>query len=372
MLAVSKSGAAYLPLDPSNPPHRLAFMLDDADAHLVITEKRFLDLLPPHLSTICLDRDQALIDQQPQQNLDNVATSQNAVYVVYTSGSTGTPKGILVEHRSLVNECLAFASHHRLQTGDRLLQFASPGFDVAAEEVFAPLVCGATIVVGHDKSADSVEGLIERCQRERVSVLNLPSAYWHEWVSQMSEGEARLADSLRLVIVGNERVRPERYEAWRRAVGGRIEWKNAYGPTEATITTTIYRAEGELRSESVPIGRPITNAEVYILDEEMNPVPVGVVGQLHIGGVGLARGYVKRAELTAESFIAHPFSKEAGARLYRTGDEARYLEDGEIEFIGRRDEQVKVRGYRVELGEVEGVLSEHPKVREAVVVARGG
>ncbi len=370
MLAVSKAGAAYLPLDPSNPPHRLAFMIEDASAHLVITLERFLDLLPPHLSTICLDRDQPVIDQQDHLNLDNLATSRNAAYVVYTSGSTGTPKGILVEHRSLVNECLAFASHHNLQVGERLLQFASPGFDVAAEEVFAPLICGATVVVGHDKSADSVEGLMARCRRERVSVLNLPSAYFHEWVRQMSEGEADLPDSLRLVIVGNERVSPERYEAWRSAVGGRIEWKNAYGPTEATITTTIYRAEGELKSESVPIGRPIWNAEVYILDEELTPVPVGVVGQLHIGGAGLARGYVKRAGLTAESFIPHPFSRQEGARLYRTGDEARYLEGGEIEYIGRKDEQVKVRGYRVELGEVEAALCEHPSVREAVVVAR--
>ncbi|HEX5736598.1 MAG TPA: amino acid adenylation domain-containing protein, partial [Blastocatellia bacterium] len=299
MLAVSKAGAIYLPLDPSNPSHRLAFMLDDTRARVVITQNRFLLLLPDHVTSICLDTDFAEISLHSQQNLDNLATADNAVYVVYTSGSTGLPKGIVVEHRSLVNECLAFASHHGLQAGDRLLQFASVGFDVAAEEVFSPLISGSTIVVGHNKSVESIEELLDRCDRQALSVLNLPSAYWHEWVSQMTAGEVKMPERLRLVIVGNERVSPERYEVWNRVVAGKIEWKNAYGPTEATITTTIFRgSDGEVRG-SVPIGRPIANAEVYILDERLEPVPVGVAGEMYIGGAGVARGYLNRAELTA-------------------------------------------------------------------------
>ncbi|HYP19482.1 MAG TPA: amino acid adenylation domain-containing protein, partial [Chloroflexia bacterium] len=379
MLAVAKSGAAYLPLDPSNPPDRLAFMIEDAGARLAVTLGRFRHLLPARLPAVVLDSDRAAISPHGQDNLDNVATSGNAVYAVYTSGSTGTPKGIIVEHRSLVNECLAFASHHALKPGDRLLQFASSGFDVAAEEVFSPLLSGAAVVVGLDRSAEGVEGLLARCGRERVSVLNLPSAYWHEWVSQIGRGEARLPDSLRLVIVGNERVSPERFRQWQGAVGGRVEWKNAYGPTEATITSTVYSAasgegegEGYVSSQSVPIGRPIANAQVYILDGRLEPVPVGVAGEIYIGGAGVARGYLNRAELTAESFVPDPFGGAVGARLYRTGDRGRYLEDGQVEFLGRDDQQVKVRGYRVELGEVESALCGHPSVSEAVVVARRG
>ena len=371
MLAISKAGAAYLPLDPSNPPDRLAFMIRDSNASLVITLRRFLHLLPDHINTICLDAESAKLSTHSDQDLDNLASSQNALYVVYTSGSTGSPKGIIVEHRSLVNETLAFIAEHGMQPGDRLLQFASVGFDVAAEEVFSSLMCGAAVVVGQQKTLLSVDELVDCCKRHRVSVLNLPSAYWHEWVSQMTFGRLSLPDSLRLVIVGNERVSADRFQAWLKAVGGRIEWKNAYGPTEATVTTTIYRgAETDQSMKSVPIGRPIANAEVYVLDREMNPVPIGVRGELYIGGAGLARGYLNRAELTAESFVAHPYSSELGARLYRTGDVGRYLEDGQIEFIGRRDEQVKVRGYRVELGEIEVALGEHHGVREAVVVAR--
>jgi acyl-CoA synthetase (AMP-forming)/AMP-acid ligase II/acyl carrier protein len=202
----------------------------------------------------------------------------------------------------------------------------------------------------------------------------LPSAYWHHWVDELDRLEIKLPPSLRLLIVGNDRVSADHFKRWQKLFGKRVRWLNAYGPTEATITATLYEAPTDEENwhdlASVPIGRPMTNRQTYVLDRSLRPQPIGVAGELFIGGAGLARGYLNRPELTAEKFIANPFSSEPGARLYRTGDLVRYLADGNIEFLGRADDQVKVRGYRIELAEIEAVLIRHPAIHECVVVAR--
>jgi len=232
---------------------------------------------------------------------------------------------------------------------------------------------GASVVLQPDQAPASIADFLRFVEKERLTVVDLPSSYWHQWVDELPRATTPLPPSLRLVIVGNEKVSPERFAIWQKLVGDRVRWINAYGPTEATITTTIYEAVSGRQSQplnSVPIGRPMANKQVYVLDPRLQPVPIGVPGELHIGGDGLARGYLDRPELTAERFIPHPFSQQPGARLYKTGDLARYLPDGNLEFLGRLDDQVKVRGYRIELGEIETVLAGNTGVREAVVMAR--
>lgn len=369
LIAVAKTGGAYVPLDPAYPLERLLYMVDDASARLIITANNLTRLFSRlALKTVRLDEGSEAIVTDTRQPARGCPIPDNAVYVVFTSGSTGNPKGVVVSHRALVNECSAFARHHGLKPGERLLQFASVGFDVAAEEVFAPLISGATVVLGPVDAVVSILELLSLCDREQLTVLNLPSTYWHEWVDEYSRGRHHIPSSLRLVVVGNEKVFLESLVRWQRFAEGRIEWKNAYGPTEATITTTIYRADRTERLlQSVPIGKPIWNAEVYLLDRQMRPVPMGVVGELHIGGAGLARCYLNQPDLTAEHFAPNAFGRGPGERVYRTGDLAGYLADGNIEFVGRMDDQVKVRGYRIELGEIEAALNAIQTVKEGAV-----
>jgi amino acid adenylation domain-containing protein len=269
----------------------------------------------------------------------------------------------------------AIMQHYCLQPGDRVLQFASLNFDVAAEELFPTLAAGATIVLKPDQEGASFASFLCFLQRERLTVLNLPASFWHEWVAELTRAPAPLPPDLRLVIVGSESVRPERLAAWQQWTGDRIRWCNAYGTTETTVTSTIHEpapALGRNGIHAVPVGRLIANSRAYILDPHHQPVPVGVPGELCIGGPALARGYHNRPDLTAERFIPDPFAPTPGARLYRTGDLARYLPDGTIEVLGRFDHQVKLRGFRIELGEIEACLQQHPALQASIVVASPG
>jgi len=374
LLGILKVGAAYVPLDPMYPQERLRFMLDDAAVPVLLTQRRLVETMPEHQAEfVCVDSDWETIAAESSENPASGARAENLAYVIYTSGSTGNPKGVLIEHRALVNHSFAIARHYQLSPGDRILQFASLSFDVAAEELYPTWLSGATVVVQPGQGAASLRDFLRLLEQEKITVVNVPTPYWHEWVTELSASGGSLPPTLRLVVVGTDKALAERLVTWQKVVEGRVRWINAYGPTEATITATTYEA-GRLREgetvDLVPIGRPLANKKIYILDRHLQPVPVGVAGELHIGGDGLARGYLNHPKLTAEKFIPDPFGAEDGARLYKTGDVARYLPDGNIEFLGRIDHQVKIRGFRIELGEIEALLGQHATVRGAVVVAR--
>ncbi|HEX6289883.1 MAG TPA: amino acid adenylation domain-containing protein, partial [Herpetosiphonaceae bacterium] len=370
LLGILKAGGAYVPLDPAYPAARLAWMLEDARASLVLTQPNLRALLPaPSVHVECFDATWSAIDGECGLNLSSDVTPDNLAYIIYTSGSTGTPKGVMVEHRSAAAYTQAAQREYAPGPDDRVLQFASISFDASAEEIYPCLASGATLVLRTDAMLQSFAAFVQACTTLRLTVLDLPTAYWHELVASLESEALALPSNVRLVIIGGEAALPERLAAWHRLVGARARLVNTYGPTETTIVATQHDLTLADRESIVPIGRPVRNAQTYILNRQMRLSPIGVPGELYIGGAGVARGYWQRPDLTAERFIPDPFSGTVGARLYKTGDLARWLPDGTIAFVGRRDEQVKIRGFRIELGEIEAVLRQHEAVREAVVLA---
>ena len=374
LLAILKAGGAYVAFDPTYPPERLRYMLDDSGVALILTEQRVMANQPElGVRSILIDVEQSSIAAHDSHNVASDIDPANIVYLVYTSGSTGRPKGILIEHRSLVNAAYAFINKHRMTERDRLLQFASLSFDVAAEEFFAAWLSGSCVVM-RPESVMTYADFVALLESEQITIVNLPASFWFEWLTALSERELELPSALRRVIVGNEKTLEETLAKWQRLVGQKLEWCNAYGPSEATITASNYEpattSSAREEKSTVPIGRPVINVEMYVLDPAHHLVPAGVAGELYIGGAGLARGYHRQPGQTAERFIPHPFSRQPGERLYRTGDLARFRADGNVEFLGRVDEQVKIRGFRIEVGEVETVLAQHEGVRESVVIAR--
>jgi aspartate racemase len=371
VLAVLKAGGACVPLDPQYPPERLAYMLQDVQAHVVITEKGMLpQAVPPSCEMLFLADNPEVLSSQPTSNPASGAAPGDIAYVLYTSGSTGKPRGVLLTHGGLVNYNFNATRTYSVTPDDRVLQFCSVSFDIAVEELFITWLSGATLVLKSQAMPLAVPEFLEWVERQRVTILDLPTAYWHEWANHVSEMKKPAPQHLRLVIVGGEKASAKAYSAWRKAVHPALRWFNSYGPTEASVCATGIFDPPEPVPDNIPIGRPLPNVRVYLLDRHLNPVPVGVPGELHIGGVGVAQGYLNRPDLTAEKFIPDPFSSVPGARMYCTGDLARYLPSGEIEFLGRRDDQVKIRGFRVELGEIESALATHPGVREVAVLAR--
>jgi amino acid adenylation domain-containing protein len=357
VLGVLKAGGAYVPLDPALPRERLAFMIGDTNLSLVVTKEETRERLAGlDAYTVCMDSEQEGIAQQSQENPESDVTAQNLAYVIYTSGSTGRPKGVMVEHGGLCNLATTLIRRHGLEPETHLLLFPPLSFDVASSQIFRTLCAGATLQLVSEEMLLDGPRLTQLVRDTGVTHLNVPP-------SALSLFAAETLPAVDTVIVGAEVCSPDLVARW--APGRRFF--NAYGLTEATIGSTVF--EYTPGHERLPIGRPLANVQIYLLDAHLQPMPVGVPGELCIGGVGLARGYLNRPDLTAEKFVPNPFSPEPGARLYRTGDLARYRPDGNIEFLGRLDHQVKIRGFRVELGEIEEALGQHPAVKQAVVLA---
>jgi amino acid adenylation domain-containing protein len=358
LLGILKAGGAYVPLDPAYPPERLALMLEDAQVPVLLTQRRLVESLPKHQArVVCLDTDWEIIERQSEENPECSLTSENLAYVIYTSGSTGKPKGVLVGHRGLCNLAIAQIQIFDVQPNSRVLQFASLSFDVATSDWVIALCSGATLCIAINNALLAGSDLIEVLRDRAITHIELP-------VAVLGVVPFEELSTLQTIIVGGETVSVDVVAKW--APGRRFF--NAYGPTESTVCATI--AECTDSQEPPSIGRPIANTQVYLLDAHLQLMPIGIPGEIYIGGAGLARGYLNRPELTAERFIPNPFSNEPGSRLYKTGDLARYLPDGNIEFLGRIDHQVKIRGFRIELGEIEAVLSQHPDVQESLVISR--
>ncbi len=375
LLGILKAGGAYLHLDPAYPKERLAFMLKDAQVSVLLTREHLAaGFAEQNARVICLDTDRESIARESVENPGCATGPENLAYIIYTSGSTGLPKGVLVSHGAIAGHCRNVQTYFELDSRDVVLQFASLSFDVSLEEILPTLTVGARLVVMGTDIWHPAE-FHRKVSEFGLTVLNLPTAYWQELAREWA-GVPELVPSIqpRLFVVGGDTMSPDALKLWQRTPTNSIRLLNAYGPTEATITATAFeislRPGQNTTYQRVPIGRPLANRAIYILDRYGNPVPIGVQGDLHIGGEGLARGYLNRPDLTAEKFVPDPFSAEPGARMYKTGDLARYRADGNIEFLGRMDHQVKIRGFRIEPEEIEAALGQHPSVREAVVLAR--
>jgi amino acid adenylation domain-containing protein len=375
ILGILKAGGAYVPLDPIYPKERLAFMLNDAQVPVLLAQKRLESRLPAcGARVVWLDADWPRIAQHSEANPPGGATAANLAYVIYTSGSTGTPKGVLVDHYNVARLFVATREWFRFDEHDVWSLFHSFAFDFSVWELWGALLHGGRLVIVPFDTSRSPEAFYDLLCQERVTILNqTPSAF--RQLMQAEEKQAGLPQklALRLVIFGGEALEVQSLRPWFARHGDQHpRLVNMYGITETTVHVT-YRPLSEAdvcETQGSPIGVPIPDLQVYLLNSSLQPVPIGVPGELYVGGAGVARGYLHRPELTAARFIPHPFSPVPGARLYRSGDLARYLPDGSLEFLGRIDQQVKIRGFRVELGEIEAVLRQHPDVREALVLAR--
>ncbi|HSF40848.1 MAG TPA: amino acid adenylation domain-containing protein, partial [Thermoanaerobaculia bacterium] len=373
LLAILKAGGAYVPLDPGYPEQRLAFMLADSGVPVLLTQEALAEKLvamsPPGLLQVLLDVDD--LEDEAAQGAGEGALSpgvgpDNAAYVIYTSGSTGRPKGVANTHRGIVNHMLWMQRAYPLAPADRVLQKTSYSFDASVWEIFSPLLAGASMVLAEPDGHQDVRYLVNVVERYGITTLQLVPSVCSVFLEE--EGVGTACRSLRRLFCGGEALPAELVERCRDSLGA--ELCNLYGPTEAAVDAASWVCGREPWRRSVPIGRPIDNLRIHLLDRAGEPVPIGVAGELHAGGVGLGRGYLNRPGLTAERFVPDSLSSIPGARLYRTGDLARHLPSGEIEYLGRTDHQVKIRGVRIELGEIQAVLDRHPGVRESRVLAR--
>ncbi len=361
LLGVLKAGGAYVPLDPAFPRERLRFMLLDTGAQLLLTQDHLRAKMSEAADrVICLDSDWATISKRPSENCRSGVGPENLAYVIYTSGSTGLPKGVEVPHRALSNFLTSMQVRPGLTEADTLLAVTAVSFDIAALELYLPLIVGARVTLVSRDIATDARQLRESLATSGATCMQATPTTWRLLINAGWEGSAHFK-----VLSGGEAL--PRELANELSARASAVW-NMYGPTETTVWSTLH----PVTSETAPmlVGRPIANTELYVLDSKLQPVPIGVPGDLYIGGDGLARGYRNQAELTAEKFVPHPFSRRAGPRLYNTGDVARYRPDGNLELLGRRDHQVKIRGFRVELGEIEAALGEHPAVQATAVVIR--
>jgi amino acid adenylation domain-containing protein len=365
LLAIMKAGSAYLPLDPTYPQRRLELVIDDAQPTVIVTQQRFATLFPPDQRVLCVDDASDAIACESNERLDRRTSSANAAYVIYTSGSTGKPKGVVVEHRNAVS--FFTAMDHIV--GDRppgiWLALTSIAFDISVLELFWTLTRGFEVILQGDEKSSSGSRYSVGANIRRHGVTHLQCTPSLLRILIGDRDTASALSGLQKLLLGGEALPVSLANQVGQLFSGAIF--NMYGPTETTIWSTTYRLDST--ASIVPIGRPIANTQTYVLDERLAPVPIGATGELYIAGEGVARGYLRRPDLTDEKFVPNPFTDAPGARMYKTGDIARYLPDGNLEYLGRADFQVKIRGFRIELGDIEAVLERHAGVRQAVVTA---
>jgi amino acid adenylation domain-containing protein len=363
LLAVLKAGGAYVPLEPSYPRERLAFIIEETRAPVVLTQQALAENQSFGVHAISLDSDVEQLATESTENPRVAVTGENLCYVIYTSGSTGQPKGAMLHHRGVRNRLLWGITDYQLGPGDVVLHKTPLTFDVSVWEIFAPLLSGARLLIAKPGGHQDTAYQLELMAREKVTHVDYVPTMLE--VLLESEGLDR-CEHLKIVTAAGEALTRELRDRFYSQTNAKLY--NLYGPTEASLAVTYWVCEPEGKERVIPIGRPMSNVRIYILDKQLQPVPIGVAGELHIGGVAPGRGYLKRPDLAADKFIPDAFSEHGGERLYKTGDLARYRSDGAIEFLGRLDHQVKIRGMRMEVGEVEAALCQHPAVREAVVL----
>ncbi|MCB8946156.1 MAG: amino acid adenylation domain-containing protein [Ardenticatenaceae bacterium] len=371
MMGVQKSGEAYIPIDPTYPLERQQFMLEDGDVLAILTQEKLLSQIPTAAAEIiCLDRDWPLIAQQGKTDLALDISPDDTAYIIYTSGSTGKPKGVLIPHKGLVNFTQQAGQYLGLTKEDRCLQFSSISFDSSVVEIYCAFMSGATLALRTEAMLE-VDEFLRKLAEWQLTALACPTAFWHELALNLTDHQKALPASVRVIIFGGEKILPDRIKSWQAAFGHYPRLVNGYGPTEFTVGGTFSEVSsygwenGVLRTH---IGRPLTNQQAYVLSDYLEPVPVGVPGELYLGGIQVAKGYLNRPDLTAERFLNNPFYDGPEARLYKTGDLVQYWPDGNLEFMGRADYQVKFRGYRIELGEIEEALNQHTAVQQSVVL----
>ncbi|MEW6737650.1 MAG: amino acid adenylation domain-containing protein, partial [Acidobacteriota bacterium] len=366
LLGILKAGAAYVPLEPDYPDQRLATIIKNAQISVLLTSQQVLERLPQdNLPSICLDKEWPDVACQSSDNPFNNVNYDNIAYILFTSGSTGEPKGVMISHGAIANHMLWMQQRFPLTAMDKVLQKTPFSFDASVWEFYAPLLSGACLIMAQPQKHQDSGYLVNTIKEYGITIIQLVPTLLQ---MLLATEEFKDCTSLKRVFCGGEALPLDLVEQFSSYSIAALY--NLYGPTEATIDTSYWEYQRNGSIHKVSIGRPINNTELYILDQNFHPLPIGLPGELHIGGVGLARGYLNRADLTADKFIPNPYSSEAGTRLYRTGDLARYLPDGNIEYLGRIDQQVKLRGYRIELDEIETVLKQHSLVKDAIVIAR--
>ncbi|GCF10241.1 non-ribosomal peptide synthetase [Dictyobacter arantiisoli] len=363
LLAIVKAGGAYVPLDPEYPEERINWIVQQAELTLLLTQTRLAQRnIRCSCEVICLDNEYLHWTLESSEQLNNISLPEHLAYVIYTSGSTGRPKGVTISRRGIDNFLQAMSTQPGMTARDRLLAVATIAFDIAGMDLFLPLWVGATVIVSAQEVSRDAHLLAQLLAEQAITIMQATPATWHLLLMTGWQGSPQLK-----ILCGGE--------AFTQRLAQQLETRsasmwNVYGPTETTVWSTVHRIKDVRTETTISIGHPIGGMQTFILDASQNPVPIGVAGELYMGGVGLGRGYLHRGDLTAERYVPHPWSNNPGARLYRTGDLARYLPDGSLEYLGRIDQQVKVRGYRIELGEIEAALGAHPAVQECVVLAR--
>ncbi|MCL4201944.1 MAG: amino acid adenylation domain-containing protein [Pirellulaceae bacterium] len=376
LLGILKAGAAYVPVETKLPVERVRWVLEETQATLLTTHVHRHPSLPvAEARHLCLERDADQIARQSVEPVETAVAGSDLAYIIYTSGSTGRPKGVMVEHQSVVHFLQSMLRIGHSDASDRVLQFATLAFDSSVEDIFGPLAAGATLVLRTEDSIASVAAFLDSIDHWGITVLPLPTAYWHELTRYLRVSSRTLPVRVRLVVIGGEKAEVSAWEDWRQTVGPHVRLLNSYGPTETTVyviaadvSPSTYRHRS---GRELPIGRPLPNSKAYVLDRRGEPVPIGVPGELYIAGAQLTRGYWKRPDLTAERFVMQSVDGQNPVRMYRTGDRVRWRDDGQLEYLGRIDHQIKLRGFRIEPGEIEAAIIEHPGVQSACVVARG-